>query len=121
MGIGFAQAEEGTWWCRDGDPGEALACAIAKCAAEGPGLDGCVPTQWCAPARWTGLMTVWLADFHSTQVLCGITSREALEAALAALCNASLYASSCDLFLVIDPDGGEMPVDGVGFPGGGAE
>ena len=31
-GIGFVQAEEGTWWCRDLDPGKAFACAAQNWA-----------------------------------------------------------------------------------------
>jgi hypothetical protein len=39
VGIGFAQAEEGTWWCRDGDPGKAFSCALDKCRVESGGQD----------------------------------------------------------------------------------
>ena len=50
-------------------------------------------------------MTVWLGEFHSTQVICGAPSLEALEQALEAFCIGNLYAQSCDIFLTIDPDG----------------
>lgn len=55
MGIGFAQAEEGTWWCREADAGMALGCALDKCRKESNGQD-CVATRWCTPAGWSGLM-----------------------------------------------------------------
>jgi hypothetical protein len=64
-------------------------------------------------------MTVWLSDFHTTYVLCGATSEEAVQAALSAICAADRYATSCDLFLVIDPDGVEYEA-GVSFGGGAA-
>jgi hypothetical protein len=64
-------------------------------------------------------MTVWLPDFHTTYVLCGATSGEALEAALSAICAADPYATSCDLFLVIDPEGASFEA-GVSLTGGAA-
>lgn len=120
MGIGVAQAEEGTWWCRDTGAAAALDCAEAQCIESGNSDDNCYQTQWCFPARWTGMMTVWQADFHSTYVLCGATSREAVEAGLSAICSADPYAANCDLFLVIDPDGMETSVFDVSWPGGAA-
>ena len=33
VGIGFVQAEEGTWWCRAGTPAKAFDCARDKCKA----------------------------------------------------------------------------------------
>lgn len=116
VGIGFAQAEEGTWWCRGDNPVTVLGCAQAACFANAP---ECARTAWCYPARWSGLMTVWFGEFHATQIVCGAPSREALIAALEAFCIADPYAASCDMFLVIDPEGIEEEVL-VEFTGGGA-
>ena len=117
VGIGFAQAEEGTWWCRGGNTVETLDCARAACDAEAGGQD-CYRTAWCYPARWSGLMTVWFGEFHSTQVICGAPTREALEHALEAFCVGDIYAEHCDVFLIIGPEGKEVEV-AFGFVGGG--
>jgi hypothetical protein len=117
LGIGFAQAEEGTWFCRHEAFADALSCAQELCAEQTVGQE-CVLTAWCLPARWSGLMTVQLQDFHTTQVLCGIGSEAALSATLAVLCADNDVATSCDLARVIDPDGNETLVEGVTFPGG---
>jgi hypothetical protein len=77
QGIGFAQAEEGTWLCRHDQPEEALSCAREQCAEQAPGQE-CWATAWCFPANWSGVMTVWLPDFHTTQILCGAPSAQAL-------------------------------------------
>lgn len=116
QGIGFVQAEEGAWLCRHEDPAEALACAREHCAEQAPGQE-CVATAWCHPARWSGLMTVWLGDFHTTRVLCGVPSEAALSAALATLCAYEENATTCDLTLIVDPDGNERGVEGVSFAG----
>jgi len=118
VGIGFAQAEEGTWWCRGDNTVATLDCARAECVAGAGGQD-CYRTAWCYPARWSGLMTVWYGEFHGTQIICGAPSREALEAAFEAFCVNDVYAASCDLFMVIDPGGAEEQVS-LGFAGGGA-
>jgi len=117
QGIGFAQAEEGTWLCRHEDPLEALGCARELCAEQALGQE-CVATAWCFPARWSGLMTIRLPDFHTTQALCGAPNEAALNEALAALCKGNETASGCDLVNVIDPEGIERAVQGVSFPGG---
>ena len=104
QGIGFAQAEEGTWTCRAGDPVTALDCARDKCRREAGGQD-CYRTAWCFPAGWAGLMTVWYSDFHATRPLCGAPNEAALSAALRALCDNDPNATSCDLTLIVDPDG----------------
>ena len=70
VGIGFAQAEEGTWWCRNEDPEKALDCAMDKCRKESGGPE-CHPTRWCLPSGWSGLMTVWLPEFHNTIAFTG--------------------------------------------------
>jgi len=116
VGIGFAQAEEGTWWCRDGDPGKALSCAIDKCQAGSGGQD-CHPTRWCSPAGWSGLMTVWLPEFHSTTPLCGASGEAALIGALKALCDGSPDVTRCDVIAIIDPDGNERQIEGASWPG----
>lgn len=107
VGIGFAQAEEGTWWCRGDNTIEALDCARARCDAEAGGQE-CLRTAWCYPAGWSGLMTIWLGEFHTTEIVCGAPSRGSLEAALAAFCIANPFAVSCDTFLLIDPEGNEL-------------
>jgi hypothetical protein len=116
QGIGFAQAEEGTWLCRHEQPAEALSCARELCIEQANGQE-CYPTAWCFPANWTGLMVVWLGDFHTTQVLCGAPTEASLTEALRALCAGDEGASGCDLFKVIDPEGNEREVTGVSFPG----
>ncbi len=119
QGIGFAQAEEGTWLCRHEEASEALACAREHCLEEAPGQD-CVQTAWCFPAGWSGTMTVWLADFHKTRVLCGMADEDTLRLMLAALCLTELEATHCDLTLTVDPDGNEREIADVSFEGGGA-
>ena len=118
VGIGFAQAEEGTWWCRGDNTAATLDCARAACIAEAGGQQ-CYRTAWCYPAGWSGLMTVWLSEFHTTQIICGAPSPEALERALEGFCVGNVYAASCDVFLTIDPDGLEKEVF-LSFVGGGA-
>jgi hypothetical protein len=116
VGIGFAQAEEGTWWCREQEPGKALACALEKCTAESGGQD-CHPTRWCSPAGWSGLMTVWLPEFHATTPLCGVSGETALFAAFQALCAGSPDVTRCDVTMIIDPDGNERAIEGASWEG----
>jgi hypothetical protein len=116
VGIGFAQAEEGTWWCRDQSHDKSLACALDQCREESRGQE-CHATRWCLPAAWSGLMTVWLPEFHNTIALCGTSGEAALIAALEALCNDSPFVTRCTPFLMIDPDGNERPIDGLDWPG----
>jgi hypothetical protein len=116
VGIGFAQAEEGTWWCREGDPGKALSCALDKCASESGGQQ-CHPTRWCLSAGWSGLMIVWLPEFHSTVTLCGTSGEAALVGALQALCDGSPDVTRCDLVTIIDPDGNERQIEDASWPG----
>jgi hypothetical protein len=119
LGIGFAAAEEGVRFCRHHESGEALACARELCAEGAPDQE-CLAIAWCYPARWSGVMTIWLPDFHSAHALCGAPSERALKEALAEFCAASSEATGCDLSVVIDPDGNETTVEGVSFPGGAA-
>ena len=116
QGIGFAQAEEGTWLCRHDQPEEALSCARELCLEQASGQE-CWQTAWCFPANWSGLMTIWLADFHTTHVLCGAPSEASLTQALAAICAGDEGATSCDITMTIDPDGNERIVEGVSFVG----
>lgn len=116
QGIGFAQAEEGTWLCRHDDPGEALSCARELCLEQASGQE-CWQTAWCFPANWSGLMTIWLDDFHTTHVLCGAPSEASLTEALEAICAGDQGATSCDVTMMIDPDGNERPLEGVSFVG----
>jgi hypothetical protein len=116
VGIGFAQAEEGTWWCREGEPGKALSCALDKCRAESGGQD-CHPTRWCSPAGWSGLMTVWLPEFHSTMPFCGASGEAALIGAFKALCDGSPDVTRCDVTAIIDPDGNERQIGDASWPG----
>jgi hypothetical protein len=64
-------------------------------------------------------MTAWYGEFHATQIVCGAPTREALLAALEAFCVHDVYAASCEVFLVIDPDGAEEEAF-LSFAGGGA-
>jgi hypothetical protein len=115
-GIGFAQAEEGLWFCRGDTPEAALNCARDKCRAEGAGQD-CYRTAWCYPARWSGTMLVWQGEFHGMTPLCGAPSREAVSAALEQLCTGNEFATSCELILTIDPDGVEQEGGGLVWDG----
>lgn len=116
VGIGFAQAEEGTWWCRNAAPTDALACALDKCRKESNGQD-CFATRWCAPAGWSGLMVAWLPEFHTTVILCGSSSQATVGAALKAICEATEEFTGCDLFTVIDPEGNAHEVSETSWPG----
>ena len=116
VGIGFAQAEEGTWWCNGSAPQIALTCAEKKCRAEAGGQD-CYPTRWCFPAGWSALMVVWLPEFHSTHVLCGMPGQPAAAAAMKAVCEAGTEFSRCDLVAFIDPDGAVIDVTDTSWPG----
>ena len=115
-GIAFAQAEEGTWWCRDGDSRRAIGCALALCRKQSGGQE-CHPTRWCMPAGWSGFMVVWLPEFHSTHVVCGLPSQAAVGGALKAICDAGEEFTRCDLVEVIDPDGGASAVADTSWPG----
>lgn len=116
LGIGFSQAEEGTWWCQAVAAGTAIDCARQKCEAESGGQD-CHATRWCFPSGWSALMVVWLPEFHSTHVLCGMPGREAATAAMKAICDAGAEFSRCDLVLTIDPDGRQNDEAGTSWPG----
>lgn len=116
QGIGFAQAEEGTFLCRHENVADALSCAQEQCAEQAVGQE-CAPTAWCFPAKWSGTMVVWLEDFHTTQVLCGAPSEASLTEAMRALCVGAETAAKCDLVTVIDPEGNERAVEGVSFEG----
>jgi hypothetical protein len=116
-GIGFAQAEEGTWWCRGETVDAALDCARQQCLAESGGQQ-CHATRWCYPAGWSALMVVWLPEFHATHILCGMPGPEAAAAAMQAICEAGAEFSRCDLVLHIDPQGKEIDVAGPSWPGG---
>lgn len=115
-GIAFAQAEEGTWWCRDETPAKALACAVDKCREKSAGQE-CHATRWCLPAGWSGLMTVWLPEFHATTIVCGTSGETAVIAALKAICDASPFVTRCTPFAIIEPDGTERGIDDLDWPG----
>ena len=115
-GIGFVQSVEGTWWCRDGDAAKAFDCAARKCRAEA-GSETCVATRWCAPAGWSGLMVIWLPEFHNTVALCGTPSQAALVAAFKALCAGDEVVTRCEFVAVIDPDGKETAIEDTNWPG----
>lgn len=106
-GIGFAQAEEGTWMCRAGDPVTALDCARDLCRAEAGGQD-CYRTTWCFPAQWAGIVTVFTSDFHSNHAICGAPSLDGLLTMMRAVCDHSEGATSCSVGMVVDPDGAEV-------------
>ncbi len=106
-GIGFAQAEEGTWSCYGSDPVTALNCARDLCRAEAGGQD-CYRTAWCFPAGWAGVITIWTSDFHSNRPICGAPSLDALTGAMEAFCDNAPEATACDIGMVFDPDGVEV-------------
>jgi len=108
-GIGFAQAEEGTWYCLGDNPETALNCARKKCQQEAGG-QGCYRTRWCFGYGWSGLMTINLSETHSTEIICGAPSSSALFSAFTAYCKENEYARNCSIFLTIDPEGREQEV-----------
>jgi hypothetical protein len=116
VGIAFAQAEEGTFFCREADAAKAFACALKQCREAADGQD-CVATRWCTPAGWSGTMVGWLPEFHATQVVCGVGSEEAVRAALQAMCDNTPEYSRCDLLSIIGPDGKVTEIDDVSWPG----
>ena len=116
VGIGFVQAEEGTWWCRAATPAEAFGCAQKKCASEGNGQE-CHATRWCSPAGWSGVMVVWLSEFHSTVPLCGAPTSDSAKEAVRSICTGFDDGHRCDLIRIIDPDGKEQEIEGVVWPG----
>lgn len=115
-GIGFVQAEEGTWSCRSAEPADAFNCARKKCVAAGNGQD-CHATRWCYPAGWSGVMVVWLSEFHSTVPLCGAPTGDSAKEALKMLCAGFDDGHRCDLIRMIDPDGKEQEIEDVVWPG----
>ena len=44
-------------------------------------------------------MVVWLPEFHSTHVLCGMPGEAAATAAMKAICDAGAEFTQCDLVL----------------------
>jgi hypothetical protein len=116
VGIAFAQAEEGTWWCRGPDAGKALSCALDKCRKEAASPE-CLATRWCALSGWSGLMVIWLPEFHNTVPLCGAPSEAAAVEALKALCANDEVVTRCDVVRLIDPDGREKEVSDMSWPG----
>ena len=119
-GIAFAQAEEGTWWCRSDGATEGLRCALDKCNAEAGGQD-CFETAWCMQARWSGLMTVFLSDFHTTYVLCGAPSQAALAETFRAWCAQIENADRCEFSVSINPNGIVRDDVGESFAGPAAQ
>ena len=108
-GIAFSQAEEGTWYCLGEKAETALNCAVKKCKAKAGGQE-CVKSRWCANAGWSGLMTVFLSGFHTTEILCGAPSEQALRSALDLFCAGNKYATKCSIFLTVDPTGKEHQI-----------
>jgi hypothetical protein len=92
-------------------------CARAAC--EAAGAAPCMRTRWCFPAGWSGLMRLEIDRLSVDQAfLCGVPSAEALDAMLAALCEADGRAKSCILMLVWAPDGREFHIEaGETMPG----
>lgn len=115
-GIGFSQAEEGTWYCLGDDPVKTLNCARKKCRAQS-GDQECYRTNWCFSARWSGMMTVFLSEFHNTEVLCSAPSKDALLTSLKTFCLSNKYARNCSIFKVIDPAGKEHEITGNNIVG----
>ncbi len=116
VGIAFAQAEEGTWWCRGSDSGKAISCALDKCKAGANGQD-CLATRWCGLAGWSALMIIWLPEHHATSIVCGVPSEAAAMATLKALCDNDEVVTRCEPIGTIDPDGKEQRIENVEWPG----
>jgi hypothetical protein len=116
VGIAFAQAEEGTWWCRGGDAGKALSCALDKCK-EGANGQECHATRWCGLAGWSALMIIWLPEHHSTTIVCGTPGEAAAIASLKALCDNDEVVTRCQPIGTIDPDGKEQRIEDLEWPG----
>jgi hypothetical protein len=62
-------------------------------------------------------MVVWLPEFHSTHVLCGMPGEAAATAAMKSICDAGAEFTQCDLVLYIDPGGNQSDVTGTSWPG----
>jgi len=116
VGIAFAQAEEGTWWCRGSDPGKALSCALDKCKTGANGQD-CLATRWCGLSGWSAMMIIWLPEHHATSIVCGVPSEAAAMASLKALCDNDEVVTRCEPIGVIDPDGKERRIADLAWPG----
>jgi hypothetical protein len=116
VGIAFAQAEEGTWWCRGPDAGKALSCALDKCKA-GANRQDCHATRWCGLAGWSALMIIWLPEHHSTTIVCGTPGEAAALASLKALCDNDEVVTRCQPVGTIDPDGNEKRIEDLEWPG----
>jgi hypothetical protein len=116
VGIGFVQAEEGTWWCRGPSAAKAFACAMDKCKAA-PGNQSCHEMRWCGLAGWSGTMVIWLPEYHSTSIVCGAPSEAAVTGVLKALCDNDEVVTLCQVTMIIDPDGKERLVDNLEWQG----
>ena len=55
-------------------------------------------------------MIVWLPEFHSTHIVCGMPGRNATRAALEAICRTTPEFSLCELVMLIDPDGDTLEI-----------
>lgn len=119
FGIGFVHADEQTFFCRDPDPVEALACAVDQCHEMAPG-QSCVRAAWCFPSGWSAIVRTWRDDLALPSAICGAPTEIAIQRTVAEYCSAYDSISSCDLTHLVDPAGFEHAVEGMQFPGGAA-
>jgi hypothetical protein len=116
-GIGIVHADEQTFFCRDPDPVEALACAVDQCHEMAPG-QSCVRAAWCFPSGWSAIVRTWRDDLALPSAICGAPSEIAIQRTAAEYCSADDNITSCDLTRLVDPAGFETAIEGMQFPGG---
>ena len=116
-GIGFVHADENTFFCRDSDPVEALACAVDQCHEMAPG-QSCVRAAWCFPSGWSAIVRTWRDDLALPSAICGAPTDIAMQRTVAEYCIASESVTNCDLMHMVDPAGFETAIEGMQFPGG---
>ena len=117
FGIGFVHADEQTFFCRDPDPVEALACAVDQCHEMAPG-QSCVRAAWCFPSGWSAIVRIWRDDLALPFAICGAPTDIAVQRTVAEYCRASEDLTNCDLSQMVDPAGFETEIEGMHFPGG---
>jgi hypothetical protein len=117
FGIGFVHADAKTFFCRDPDPVEALACAVDQCHEMAPG-QSCVRAAWCFPSGWSAIVRTWRDDLALPFAICGAPTEIAVQRTVAEYCRSSESVTSCDLTRIVDPTGFEHAIEGMQFPGG---
>lgn len=115
VGIAISAAPEmGSGVCFADNLDKAFACAREKCAGESDFPEDCFRVRWCYPAGWSADLFVQNQEgFHSHDYMCGWTDREALEAAIAIMCDTERYPylMECNAVQMWDPEGNEVALE----------